>query len=385
MTSKQTIIVAFDPGTSLTKVIYSQLLETELSRPKLLTMEPTVTEITDESIKFYQKRKLLETEAKNESWIKIQELCYAVGTFAQNQFQGFQDIKSLKYELAVLKILSAVGIIAEQEKLPESFDLSLAVPLPYSEWEDQDQIQEEIKVGLSNFIHRGKTHQVNLDKFLCVPEGGGHALYCSQQLKQQFLSMKIVSLMMGYRDISLITFDQGKISGQTASLGLAQMLSVIKSRTSGQTERRLLKPVHSALDKIAPNQFKSLVLSRNQNNQAIEAEKIAIAVQTARHEYLLKLSQWLSINLEVDTDQLIVGGGTAFYVYSSLSSFLKEKYPQVEIIWGSDLEKDVEILFNLSDDSDMLTTRITDVYALYDYFASSLVKSISRSRSTPKQ
>lgn len=371
------VIVVLDPGTSLTKIIYRNLEGRTFLQPKLLTMDSTIAQVPFESIKLYEASRVRVTLPENESWIYREDNYYAVGHLAVNYFKGFVNLKQLKYEVAVIKVLAAVGAIASHLDFPMQFSLGLAVPLPYSEWEDREKFEEEVTSALSEFIYRGRKYQVYVNRFLCVPEGAGHTMTRMESLGKDFDSKKIISVMIGYRDISVIKFDKGIIKGETEKLGMVEMITLIQKKTSGQDAQRLLSAIHQAGKKITAAKFEYLTLSKKQKNKEEEAKQIALSVSLAKQEYWLRIKQWLTMILDEDADEIIVGGGTADYLRSEIKTFLSKNYSKAEVFWAANLERDIEILFNLNKKDDSLPMRLTDAYGLLRFFQRQIIPNLS--------
>ena len=368
------LIVALDPGTSLTKVMYSLFAGTEFCQPKLMLMDSTVTQVSLSAIEHYESSRLTGGQAEHECWLRYKAKYYAVGYLAENYFRGFVNLKELKYEAAVLKVLAAVGAIASKCKLPYRYKLSLAVPLPYGEWKDSEKFKKQLGIALSDFNYRGNKLEVELIKFLCVPEGGGHALMRAETLREEFNSKKVLSIMIGYRDISVVKFHRGATQGNTSKLGMSKMLEFVKEKTSGQDENRLLATVHRAGRRITPSKFKGIALSTNEADRQCEIECLASAVKQAREDYWLLVSQWLKMSLENDASEIILGGGTADYLRQELTKFFNKNYRDSELFWGGNLERDVEILFSLNGEEEGMAMRLTDVYGVLRFLQKQITK-----------
>jgi hypothetical protein len=148
----------------------------EQSQPKILLMEPQVIEVSQELIEAYEAQRLTSADPENEAWIDCEGEFYAVGFLAQKQFYAHAGLNELKYERAVLKLMAAVGVIAEREGLPDSFSVALASLLPYKEWRDCEKFERSATNALSNFCFRGKAFSLPLQVFECKPEGAGLVL-----------------------------------------------------------------------------------------------------------------------------------------------------------------------------------------------------------------
>lgn len=360
-------MLTLDPGLSGTKIIWRDSPLT----PQLLLMSPEVIEVNREAIDFYKSRRISALEPENEAWVEYEGNIYVVGYLAQGHFDARVALEDLKYEWAIAKVLSAVGVMALKAGLSNKFDLALALLLPYSEWEAREKFERGVRKALSEFCFCDQKFWVNVNLFSCVPEGGGHALSRGQKIGSAFSNKKIASMMFGYRDVSVVLFDKGVISGKTERLGMTKMLQFVQSRTFDQTtrqrEQRLLETIHQLGKDIKPRNFLSLVLSKNSQNRSEEAAQISEAVKYARAEYWKIISKFILNYIPFDIDEVIIGGGTFDYFRQELKQLISQNFPHAHLCLGGDLEEDVRISFNFQPEHRALCTRLTDSYALSNF------------------
>lgn len=357
-----------DAGYSGTKVILRLLSQP----PKLLMMSPEVMEVNRDSIDFYLSRNGMTVSApENEAWVEYNGIIYAVGFLAQNYFKARVALKEPKYEWAIAKVLAAVGVMVEREGLETEFDTALSIPLPYGEWEARHEFERDLREALSNFLFRDKRLQVNLKIFICVPEGGGHAMTIGDKMGEAFRQQKVLSLMWGYRDISLVLFNRGAISGTTEPLGFHQLIDMMTNHTFAQTSREreqlLIEAIHLAGKDIKTKNFRHLVRSRHSDRKAKEAEQITEAVRICRHEYWAIAARLFSAIIPEDINVIVNGGGVVDYYAQELQNFLLQNYRGAKISWAAELVEDVRLAFNLSPTSKedrALCARLTDAYGL---------------------
>ncbi len=362
-------MLTLDAGWSDTKVIW----RVTPFRPHLLMMPPEVAEISRESIDFYKSRRVTTPDPENEVWVEYEGIYYAVGFLAQ-KLNAHVALSERKYEAAIAKVLASVGVMAVKEGLPEKFELALALPLPYSEWTDRHQLEKDIKKALSNFTFCDKQLFVDLEVLLSVPEGGGHVMAVGEKLGAAFNHKKIISVMWGYKDISVIQFDKGVISGRTEPMGFYKMIEMIQSRISGYNsrdrERVLLQTVHSVGKDIKSKNVKHLALSHNPGRNSEEVEQITEVIRFCRNEYWEMACRVLRHQIPLQSDEIIVGGGVCDYYRGELRKFLTENFSSSNISWGASLEEDVQIAFNLAAKERALCSRLTDAYALSNFLRS---------------
>lgn len=364
------LVLTLDPGSSLTKIIYQIIYGSEeRSEPKVLLMEPEVIPVRGELIEAYESSRLTSADPENEAWIECDGEYYAVGFLAQKNFYANAGLNELKYERAVIKLMAAVGAIAQQEGLPDSFCLALALLLPYKEWRDSEKFEQSAAKALSSFCFRGQPLSVPLQLFECKPEGAGLALTRGKKLGGATKERIILVLMLGYRDVSFLLFERGKIvSGGTSPnhYGLVLLVERVQTRTSGLDSEPLLRAIHTSattkLKQLKDKQkfFKELLRSRKPEHQAQEIAQIMEAVRISHLEYWGILSGWLDSVIPALVDEFVVGGGTAECFKSELKSY----FNSVNISWAAELEEDVRLAFNLPPQKDALCLRLTDVYGL---------------------
>lgn len=371
------LLLTLDPGTTDTKICYRLSEERGLSSFQLLLMNSLTTTASRQSLAAYEEKRLMKPVPELEAWIKYDNEYYVTGFLAQ-RFGAVVDKKALKYEGAITKVLAAVGIIAHKEELGTNLDLALAIVLPYSEWQDRDKIQQELEVALFGFGFREREFSVNLEYFKCIPEGGGLMLTRGQKLGASFNRAKIVALMWGYRDLSVIESNQTLVDGRTVKLGLMEMLEQIQRVTSGLEKKELLDALHSAGGKITSNKMKTLAKSQHPKRKAAEAIAMAKAIKVVRAEYWQMVMKWLLMEIPRDSQEVVIGGGTAYYFQKELEDFMVKNYRKTKVFWSADLEKDVQSVFELDPDRDRyLCVRLADAYGLFRYMQHQVLRNRS--------
>ncbi|WP_174764131.1 ParM/StbA family protein [Anabaena sp. UHCC 0253] len=411
------LIVSFDPGASLTKIVYE--LATE-GQPCLMTMEPEMLKLPQSSIDAYMSsRKGLESpKPVDEAWVSCavdgDTQCTVVG-FLARQFSASARLDKLKYETSIHKALAAIGAIAcgsvqskitsstvqsaigkrdlaiasgsersaiaQHNKLPNRFSLSLTSLLPYGEYQNRQAFEEQLRVALKDFKFRGQRLRVKLERFECLPEGAGLAMIRQRQNgKEWFNSQTIAVLMFGHRNTSLLLFERGKMTaGYTNGLGFHQMVKRVIERTSGQDATTLTAAIYAAgSDITADNQaIRALVKSRDAKNIDYELQMIVNAIATAKSEYWSRLYDWLESTLPA-VNEVILSGGAALY----LEQELQECFQEIPTYWGTDLQQQVQAAFkNASNDyyhsfreQEALSFRLIDAFGLFMRFRAQMEK-----------
>ncbi|EAZ87968.1 hypothetical protein CY0110_04967, partial [Crocosphaera chwakensis CCY0110] len=130
------VIVCFDVGSSLNKILY----QVEGQNVQYMVMEPLHLALPPESVASLPNDSGMGRPEDN-AWIRFKkgEQCHAVGRVASD-FKAFVNFKTLKWEIATPKILGAIGAIAEREGLGSEFRLDLGVLLPWGEISSTEQL-----------------------------------------------------------------------------------------------------------------------------------------------------------------------------------------------------------------------------------------------------
>jgi hypothetical protein len=377
------LIVSFDPGASLTKIVYE--LATE-GKPHLMTMEPEMLKLPQSSIDAYMSsRKGLESpKPVDEAWVSSpadgDTQCTVVG-FLARQFSASARLDKLKYETSIHKALAVIGAIAQHNKLPNRFSLSLTSLLPYGEYQNRQAFERQLQSALKDFRFRGQRLRVKLERFECLPEGAGLAMIRQRQNgKEWFNAQTIAVLMFGHRNTSLLLFERGKMTaGYTNGLGFHQMVKRVIERTSGQDATALTSAIYAAGSDITPDNqaIRTLVKSREPKNLDYELQMIVNAIATAKAEYWSRLYDWLESTLPA-VNEVILSGGAALY----LEQELQECFQEISTYWGADLQQQVQEVFkDKSNDyyrtfreQEALSFRLIDAFGLFMRFRAQMEK-----------
>ena len=198
------LFLCVDPGGSQTKIIYQF---TRDKKPRYLLMPPEVEQIKEDNLKRYLDResKMSNPSPIRQAYLEVKDRTFVVGYFA-SKFDPEDRLQEIKYENALYKTLAAVGVIAESNNLnPKKISLQLAVLLPWNEYEDREKFYNKLKQYLSSFVFRGLSYSVELDKFICRPEGGGlAAIHTRKKGKEWQQDKKLGILMFGHRNIAIL-------------------------------------------------------------------------------------------------------------------------------------------------------------------------------------
>ena len=364
------IQLAFDPGSSLTKVVYRI---PEQGQPKFLFMEPETFELPRESIetKAHGQGGIGVSTAINDAWLTYRRkdpVAYVVGYLAQ-QFQAQMRLSRSKFEAAVPKFLATIAAIASQENLdPTTLEIQAVLVLPYGEFINRDPLEKQIRRLGKSFYFREEPIKVTFKHITIVPEGGGFIRQLIDRYGQDWLVKQeaVCILMLGHRNASLLTFTRGTLNTEkcrTTNQGFAALVDKAIERSSGQNRKELTRTICEVGDDISPDHklIRASTKTVNTANVAVEAENLARAIQVARKEYWMLFKDWLQEVIPKRINKMIICGGGASYLRSELSEY----FSWTEPMWGVlESEKTKNMLASWSDNS--LPERVADIWALFE-------------------
>jgi hypothetical protein len=356
-----------DFGGSLTKVIY----QGDDSQPKLLAMEPEVISLNKEVLEGYEARRLGSPDAVNSAWVGCDSDYYAVGYLARSQFYGNAGLSSHKYERAFAKTLAAVWVVAQLLGLTKKKKISaaIAVLLPAGEFENASQLREDLTDGLKEFATPTGTMRVALTHYECKPEGGGvYMVYAKNQGASALKTKTVAVVMLGYRNASILVADRGVVGQrETSSLGFIRLVESVKGNISTlATTARIASAIALSGEGIKTTPLMSLAMSSREEVRKEEVNKLVSAIELARSQYLLTLGSWFRDTLPKELDEIILCGGTAYYLKESLEKHFQGSH----LIWDGDME----LPSSLQDEE--LGRRMCDAYGMYQYFKSRISQSL---------
>lgn len=414
------LFLCVDPGGSQTKIIY-QL--TKDKKPRYLLMPPEVEEIKEDNLKRYLDResKMSNPSPIRQAYLEVKDRTFVVGYFA-SKFDPEDRLQEIKYENALYKTLAAVGVIAEQSKLnPKKISLHLAILLPWNEYEDRSKFYNKLKEYLSNFVFRGQSFSVQLDKFICRPEGGGlAAIHTRKKGSDWQQDKKLGILMFGHRNITALCFEYGELTGDSPLIGFSKFLDNVISRTSGLDRDRIASAIFKGLESDETdsygstnyakhtfypdwsdlNAIKELANAKDKDLQQQEITDVCQAIEAATSEYWTTVSKWLTRVFPADLDFVVISGGASrflepdlekhfnceheyerkdgsypHYTYRRLGSYRQDDLNRhfTTMVWGADFTKEIEEILALSgkfEAEQSLSYRLVDAYGLFDLLIS---------------
>jgi len=326
-----TIRVAFDPGSSLTKFVYS----IECQHPRLMTMASETLALKDEL--FHRKRDgrgdVGVVNGINDAYLKYRKrdrVTYAVGDLA-SQFSAEADLSRSKYELGVPKFLAAIGAIVDREECFSDEPIEvLPVPLlPYGEFVSQKDFVSQLEDHGKRYYFRNQKIRLSLPEVNVIPEGTGFFMQLVSERGMEWAEKReaICFLMIGHRNASFLTFRHGLLDRNqsgTSDWGFVRLVDRAVEYSSGQNRQRLTRDIYELGDAIEASHpiVQSLTLTKEERNIENEAQQLVEAISLAREDYWQSLRQWLSNIVPRRVNSLTVAGGGAFYLRSEISKYL---------------------------------------------------------------
>ena len=408
------VFLCVDPGGSQTKIIY-QL--TKDKKPRYLLMSPAVEEIKEDNLKRYLEKEssMSNPSPVRQAYLEVNKRTFVVGYFA-SKFDPEDRLQEIKYENALYKTLAAVGVIADQNNLnPKKISLQLAVLLPWNEYEDRQKFYKKLKEYFSDFVFRGKSYSVKLDKFICRPEGGGlAAIYTRKKGSQWQQNKKLGILMFGHRNITALYFEHGDLTGDSPLIGFSKFLDNVISRTSGLDRERIASAIFKGLASKNSERYDSprsashtfypewskldeieeLANAKDSDLRSQEIADVCQAIDIATEEYWITVSKWLANVFPTNLDSVVISGGASRFLEPDLEKYfncehiydkddssyyrpylrtgkyqpLKANLHFTPIVWGAGVVSEIEEILALDGEEEAensLSYRLVDAYGLF--------------------
>ena len=212
--SKNLVMVA-DLGASNPKFIVS------LKKKKVdhLILDPQIKEVPASLVEKYRQKQewLTERSPTKDAFLQLpeDENYWVFGSLSDN-FETEQEIdqEAKKYEYGALKILCALGLIVQENKIKaRHFNLDLCVLLPIDEIGDKEIFLTYFKKIVERWYFRGEEFSCSLRKIEVEREGIGLLKYLlgSKSYKEKYQAEKVGLVMAGYRNLSLFSINGGEL------------------------------------------------------------------------------------------------------------------------------------------------------------------------------
>ena len=361
------LMISSDQGSSASKTLY----QVNDGRTGVVVMEPQILTLPQSSIDIYKASRgaLNNALPENDAWLSFKKTaddCIVLGHLAK-QFHGTPKLTQLKFEQGAAKLMAIIGAIIQKEGLDREIEVAVSTLLPFGEYTNREQLKEKFKREAKNYYFRNQKLNVYTDEFKCLPEGAGFiAGYARKHGENWFAQRKIVVLMCGHRNTSLLVFDKGSLTheSQTTSLGFIRLVESVMQRSSLDNAELLTQAIYgmgSSITSDDPN-LRILLKSFHPENFERESKALVDVIENAREEYWALLTNWLEAAVPRQLDEMVIAGGGAYY----LKNRLDQLFAWAEPAWNADeCSKGLRQLLSHHPDSESLLVRFRDVYALH--------------------
>jgi Actin like proteins N terminal domain len=389
--------VAIDLGASATKAIGSVETDGEINYFPIL-MTPHYLKVENGSLApdpgFDE----------NSTWIELGGDSYVVGRFAVTRYRDDIKVRPAKATSAIPKIWSVIALFHQKFNLTAKFNVSVVFVLPPAEWEQRVILTEKLKSFEAIATPNG-TISPTLVNVISYPEGMGILLGQGVNLRTAGL---ITTVMLGFRNASILTSSYGKIDrSQTSDLGFHNLLMDVTSKTGYKLEDTI-QPVfeyRQAQFKLAKatkdlaehtytmdragygtptrqNCVDSIERDRQQiakstliiqhcfdpllrcteSDREVEREMMIKSIDRATETYVRRLSGWLDEVLPTQLDRICLCGGTANYLGTELDAFLINKLKSRD---KKDLSLHSQLTIPTAIKQRVDADRFADIYSLW--------------------
>ena len=302
---------------------------------------------------------------------------------------------------------------------PKKISLQLAILLPWNEYEDRSKFYNKLKEYLSSFVFRGLSYSVEVDKFICRPEGGGlAAIHTRKKGSDWQQDKKLGILMFGHRNITALCFEYGELTGDSPLIGFSKFLDNVIDRTSGLDRDRIASAIFKGLESRKKESYSSsydashtnypqwssldaiekLANAKDRDLRSLKIREVSDAIEIATEEYWATVSKWLAKIFPSDLDSVVISGGASRFLEPDLekyfncehaydtksgysSSYLRTgKYRRLEydkhftpMVWGAGFTKEIEAILALDGEEEAINSlsyRLVDAYGLFDLLIS---------------
>lgn len=322
--------ICIDTGNSGTKIVYSNPDTDEVNS---LFMSSALDEVEPERLENQLKHSswIGFPQPERQAWVKVDNSLVAVGELAE-KFSQLDRRKMPKYENALYKILTAIGVIVETHFVPikKRVKVQLGLLLPWNEYKDRKRLLGELKRISPEYEFRGRKVQVIIESFVCYPEGGGIAM---ARVKSKgldwFKQERLGVLMLGDRNWTGLCFESGQIQKGASPLeGFSFLLDYIIDNAPCLLNREILNhAIFKGIIEGNKKQYKlsehswseleaiqSLATARKISLRRSEINDIDRAITLAAQDWSIKLKRFLSeIFPQKLTEINVCGGALPFF------------------------------------------------------------------------
>ncbi|MGK7913115.1 MAG: ParM/StbA family protein [Synechococcus sp.] len=298
-----------------------------------------------------------DTMSRNNYFLECGKASYVVGACAANSPLSENLREKIKVEGAIPKVLAALHSAISKSGI-DNHKLNLVVLLPFNERKHFKLLERALCKHLKRFRCNGVSYDLNVNYLECLSEGCGLLRYFTEffpSLEQQ----SILTVMVGYRDLTLITSrgSEENVSGRTARLGFLWMLKDMEEQI-GEFDRFLAARLLFQLGdgSIRAQDLQGLACTTSPELRSHELKEKAKAARNSRKKYQAFIKSMFDDIHMHKYDAVLLGGGTGHYLFPFLNQTLSDK-----LMPATPLAK--QIMKALGCD-EAQAARLTDVYAV---------------------
>jgi Actin like proteins N terminal domain len=354
--SKPMIYLAADLGKSDCKFLYW----TNSTNIRPLWLSSSLVQDVDETVlRFFE----VGGELSESAYLQVNGVNILVGNSASS-YQG--SFLADKGQTAAYQILTALGIAAIELELLD-YEAQLSIALPLNEFQSRSEIAQELEHLSHAFRVCGRPQTANI-KATFYPEGMGLYLLHKQSREKETAtaySRRLVVMMMGHRNLSLLVFESGKLNSMycqvSDTLGFWESFKVDAPKL--HVREVDYQSLQSALFSGKPEQF-SFASSRRKD---FSAEVAAI-----RSGYMQRLEPFCNeavgqLLASSTPSDVMIGGGVGHLMRTELRDCLVQIAPDCPVYFADSVSSTLLLLAGQSrgGESDMARPmRMADVYGL---------------------
>ncbi|OLP18730.1 hypothetical protein BST81_09105 [Leptolyngbya sp. 'hensonii'] len=300
-----------DLGSSLIKVLYFHE-----EQPRIFLMSPKLCTLSAKRLE-----NLLDANSdappEDLAWVQQGEDWIAVGTLAE-QLNGSSAIKQRKAEQGLVRVLGVLGILQETLNLPAQFQCNLGIALPVAEYADRESFAQLLEQEARQYSFRGRPLQVEFTRLDIQIEGMGLVRDRRAELLSQnksASSLKIVALMFGHRNLSVLTFAGSTLqleSSTSSGPGFVKAVEVLARELS-------VEPTTEGLVEIV-----ALGKQTYRFEGSLKPRSTIQAVAEARGEYWRMVADHLQGALPGGEFEIVAAGGALPVIKAELVTFFEQ-------------------------------------------------------------
>jgi hypothetical protein len=311
--SAVTIYLAGDLGKSACKFIY--WINDGL--PQALWLGADVAEgVADITLRKFETA----GDILDATWLSVQDKNILVGNSALGYSSSFA---ANKVRIAAYQVAAALGLAAMSIQASH-YNAVMSLTVPFNEFRYRHEIEAQLQEISQGFSHCGReqrfTPQTNF-----YPEGTGLYLLHRQSMERSLetsLHQRVIVLMMGHRNLSMLVFDEGKLNSNASQtsdrLGFWQCF-MQDATAAGIRETDF------------PSLLAAVASGQEQQVSVVEGgvKDFAIAAAEIRQGYLKRLDtfcrdQLMKLLVGTVQPQILLGGGVAYVLMQELQEYFEQ-------------------------------------------------------------